>query len=159
MSDPHGGTLCPTLDERGSAGDASPMIEAVLGAVVVVASLAWRFAFAHSTVEVELWQTITYTGAAFLAIGLVRDVILKLTVKRGPPVRTGEKLICFESVVGTLLVAAGLALMALEVARPFMLASPTLATWVGALLIASGLTKDVVMVFKREKDHVNIIPW
>jgi hypothetical protein len=134
-------------------------IEGILGALVLVASIAWRFALAHASVEVELWQVVTWTGAAFLAIGLVRDVVLRLTVERRPPVRAGEKLICFESVAGALLVAAGLALLALDVHRIFLVAQPTVASWAGALLITSGLTKDVVMVFKREKNHANIIPW
>jgi hypothetical protein len=134
-------------------------IEGILGTLVLVASIAWRLALAYASVEVELWQVVTWTGAAFLAIGLVRDVVIRLTVERRPPARAGEKLICFESAAGALLVAAGLALLALDVHRAFLVAQPTVASWAGALLIASGLTKDVVMVFKREKNHANIIPW
>ncbi|MBI3725287.1 hypothetical protein HY251_15250 [bacterium] len=136
------------------------MIEAALGLLVAGAALVFRFAGSDREVEVQLWHYVTYTGAAFLAIGLVRDMILIL--KRGrteKPRHAGEKLICFESVSGALLVMAGMALYLVGVERAWHPDLSWLGVYAGGLFVVSGQTKDVVMVFKREKDHANLIPW
>src|SRR5688572_21721728 len=77
--------------------------ETVLGVLLGVGCGAWRFVAGSPAVAVELWQVVTYTGVALLGIGLVRDLYIKFVVKPGAPKRAGEKLICFESLVGSLL--------------------------------------------------------
>ena len=138
---------------------ASKRREAALGVLVAIGCGVWRFAAGSPPVVVELWQLITYTGVALLGIGLVRDLYIKFLVKADAPKRAGEKLICFESLVGALLVAKGLALLGLGVARSFDTEVATLGVYLGALFVVSDLVKDVVVVFKREKDHLNLIPW
>ena len=135
------------------------MIETGLGVLLALVAVVWRLGFESPEVEVDVWQYVTYTGVALLAVGLVRDVIVKLTHRGPPPRRAGEKLICFESTVGALLVASGLALLGAEVHRAFHPALASLALWGAFLLVVSGKTKDVVMVFRTEKNHANVIPW
>jgi hypothetical protein len=134
-------------------------VEKWIGAALVLGSALWRFGFAAPEVEVELWQYVAYTGVAFLAIGLVRDLAIKFSRAPREPRSAGEKLICFESVAGALLVAAGLSLLGLEVHRAFHPTLASLGIWAGFIFVASGETKDVVMVFRREKNHLNLIPW
>lgn len=136
------------------------MLEAILGLLVAMAALGARFTGFDRDTDVELWQYVTYTGAGFLAIGLVRDVLI--LIRRGgarQPKRAGEKLICFESLAGSLLVVAGLALLLASVERQWHPSLSSLGIYAGAIFVASGGTKDVVLVFKREKDHMNLIPW
>ena len=133
--------------------------ETALGVLVAGGCGAWRFAGGSPAVSVELWQLVAYTGVALLAIGLVRDLWIKFFIKAEAPKRAGEKLICFESLVGSLLVASGLGLFGLGVARPFDTSAATLGIYLGFLFVVSDAIKDVVVVFKREKDHLNLIPW
>jgi hypothetical protein len=133
--------------------------EALLGGVVIAGSAVWRIAAASPIVGVELWQLVTYTGVALLGVGLVRDLWIKFLVKAAAPRRTGEKLICLESLTGGLCVVAGLTLCGLGVARVFDVAAASLGVYAGVLLVASDFIKDVVVVFRREKDHLNLIPW
>jgi hypothetical protein len=133
--------------------------ETVLGGALVLASAVWRFGFASSEVEVDAWEYVVYSGVALLAVGLVRDVAIKLRSGPREPRRAGEKVICFESVLGASLVGAGLLLLGADVHRLFHPALASLGIWAGFLLVLSGETKDVVMVFRREKDHINLIPW
>lgn len=134
--------------------------EAAIGALLIVAMTVWRFSFPYSKVDVEFWQYVTYSGGVFLAIGLVRDVIIKLTAKSTcAPQRAGEKMICLESLVGPLLVFGGLAALAVGVRELFRAPIPYLGMYLGVIFIVSGLTKDIVIVFRREKNHINVIPW
>jgi hypothetical protein len=135
------------------------MVERILGGAIALAAIAAALGLERREVEVELWQVVAYSGAAFLAIGLVRDVWIKLARRASAPRRAGEKLICFESLAGALLVASGLALLGASVHRPFHPTVAGLALWGGLLVVLSGETKDLVIVFKREKDHLNVIPW
>ena len=136
------------------------MLEAILGLLIAALALAARFTGFDRETDVELWQYVTYTGVGFLGIGLVRDVLIVIR-RRGArqPKHAGEKLICFESLVGSLLVAAGIALLLADVKREWHPALSSLGIYAGAIFVASGGTKDVVLVFKREKDHMNLIPW
>ena len=118
-----------------------------------------RPAASSPRIGVELWQAVTYTGVALLGIGLVRDLYIKFLVKAEAPKRAGEKLICLESLLGMLLVSSGLALYLLGVARPFEPEAATLGIALGVIFIASDWIKDVVVVFRRKKDHLNLIPW
>ncbi len=59
----------------------------------------------------------------------MRDLWIKLFVKAQAPKRAGEKLICFESLVGSLLVASGLGLFGLDVVRRFDTKAPTLGVY------------------------------
>jgi hypothetical protein len=134
--------------------------EAKIGGLLFVGMLAWRLGFTYPTVDVDLWQYITYSGGAFLAIGLVRDVIIKLTAKSAcAPRRAGEKMICLESLVGPMLVFGGLVLLAVGVHNVWRPPVPMLGIYLAALFIVSGMTKDIVIVFRREKNHINVIPW
>src|SRR5581483_10214079 len=127
-------------------------LEGKLGGVLAVAALVWRLGFASPAVDVELWEAVTYSGAAFLGIGLVRDIVIKLTKRTGAPQRSGEKLICFESLTGALLVASGLGLFGVDAKCTFHPVAASVALWGALLLVLSGETKDVVLVFKKEKD-------
>jgi hypothetical protein len=134
-------------------------LEARIGGALALAGAIGRFGFDARPVEVELWEAVTYSGAAFLAIGLVRDVAIKLLRRGTAPRRSGEKLICLESLLGALLVASGLGLLAIDVRRAFHPAVASVAIWGALLLVLSGETKDLVLVLRREKDHANLIPW
>jgi len=135
-------------------------LELGIGAVVLLGAVGWRVAAEPPLVQAELWQAITYPGCALLGIGLVRDLWIKL-VKR--PVRearrSGEKLICLESLVGALLVASGLGLLGLGVMHELDLRASTIGMALGVTFLVSGAIADVVVVFKRDKDHLNLIPW
>jgi hypothetical protein len=133
--------------------------EAALGVIGAIGCGVWRGVGGSPPIGIELWQLVAYTGVALLGIGLVRDLYIKFFVKAEAPKRAGEKLICFESLVGALLVASGLGLFGLGVTRPFDTVAATLGIYLGALFVVSDLIKDVVVVFKREKDHLNLIPW
>jgi hypothetical protein len=133
--------------------------EAAFGVIVAIGCGVWRGVGGSPAVGVELWELVTYTGVALLGIGLVRDLYIKFFMKAEAPKRAGEKLICFESLVGSLLVASGLGLFGLGVTRPFATETATLGVYLGVLFVVSDLIKDVVVVFKREKDHLNLIPW
>lgn len=134
--------------------------ELVLGTLTIAAGIVLRFTGLDRPFPIELWQAVTWTGAAFLAMGLVRDLWIVATKTREKPVKkAGEKTLCFESGAGMLLVAAGLALLAVGVKRPFAPEAGWLVAYAGVLLIANGWTKDLVLVFRREKDHLNLIPW
>lgn len=109
------------------------MLEAAIGLLVAAAALGLRFTSFDRELEVQLWHYVTYTGATFLGIGLVRDVIIILAKGRtAKPLSKGEKLICFESVAGALLVASGLALLALEVDRAWHPALSSLGLYLGS---------------------------
>jgi hypothetical protein len=134
--------------------------ESWIGGGLAAAGLVWRLAFPHPSVEIEFWQGVTFTGAAFLAVGLVRDVLILLLAKRTcPPKRAGEKTICLESLVGPLLVFAGLGILGAGVHHAFRPPLPSVGIYLGLLFIVSGRTKDVVVVFRREPNHMNVIPW
>lgn len=134
--------------------------EAWLGGAVLLASLV-LFALPHGRVEVELGRAIAWTGAGFLAVGLVRDVTIKLSVapQACPPQRAGEVTLCFESLGGALLVLLGLAALVARVHHALDVATPWVGVWAGALIALSGLTKDVVLAFRLERNHLNVIPW
>ncbi len=136
------------------------MIEAVLGVLLIAGSVAWRFAWPYTTLDVHFWQYVTYAGAAYLAIGLVRDILIKLFAKGGCELRrAGEFTLCLESTVGPLIVAAGLGVLAAGVKHVFHMPLPSLGIALGALFIVSGLLKNIVIVFRYEKNHVSLIPW
>jgi hypothetical protein len=133
--------------------------ESAFGVLLAVGCGIWRFAAGSPPAPTELWQLVAYTGVALLAIGLVRDLYIKFFMKAEAPKRAGEKLICLESLIGSLLVAAGLGLLGLGVTRPFETEAATLGVFLGGLFVVSDFMKDVVVVFRREKDHLNLIPW
>lgn len=136
------------------------MMESVLGVLVISGSIAWRFAWPYKTFDVHLWQTLVYGGAAYLFIGLVRDLYIKLSGKAGCELRkAAEPTICLESVIGPLIIAVGLIALGIGVKHVFHAPLPFLGVALGALFIVSGLLKNIVLVFRYEKDHISLIPW
>jgi hypothetical protein len=135
------------------------MIELVAGLVIALGALGLRLLGHDREVEVELWQYVTYTGAALLALGLVRDVLALPCRCQVKPHRAGEPTICVESLTGLLLVSSGLALYLLDVSRSWHPALSSLGFYAGALCVVSKRMKDTVLVLRREKDHANLIPW
>ena len=136
------------------------MPEIVIGLLAAALSVVWRFAWPYRTIDVQFWEYVTYAGAAYLAVGLVRDVLIKLLSKSGGELRrAGEPTLCLESAVGPLMVAAGLAVLLAGVKHTFHAPMPYLGVALGALFIVSGLCKDVVLVFRKEKNHSSLIPW
>lgn len=136
--------------------------EMLIGIAVIAGSIAWRVGgFAdYPTVEIQFWQLVTYSGAAYLAVGLVRDVIIKIFLKAQCPIRKAEHpTICLESTIGPIIVFQGLGVMLAGVRHEYALAAPTLGIVFGALCILSGLLKDLVVTFQREKNHIAFIPW
>lgn len=140
-------------------------VETVLGAAcIVVGAVAGLTTDAPPAFSVPLWLAIDASGASFLFVGLVRDLWLLVKARRAGRSarreRTGpEKPICLESLLGSLVVAVGLVFLALGVRHGFEPGWPGVAIWAGVLLVLSGLVKDVVLVFRIEKDHGNVILW
>jgi hypothetical protein len=138
------------------------MTEIVLGVLVLLSGITWRALGDSAHLPVQLWQAITYAGVAVLGVGLIRDlsiVIRRFRKKSGPPRCACDKMICLESTVGSLLVASGLGILLLGVQHEMLVRHASLAIAAGVVLIASGYGKDVVVIFRREKDHQNVIPW
>ncbi|HZU98114.1 MAG TPA: hypothetical protein VFF73_15530 [Planctomycetota bacterium] len=135
------------------------MIEIVFALAIALGALAARLTGHDGDVEVQLWQLVTYSGAGLLAIGLVRDLLILKCRACATPRRAGEVLVCLESVSGVLLVGSGLGLCAASVEKAWHPALSTLGFFVAAVFVASAGAKDVVLAFKRERDHLNVIPW
>ena len=135
--------------------------ETILGALAFVGGAACLAVRDTPVVSVELWQAITYSGVAFLGVGLARDLwrIMRRTPGEARPKRAGEPLICFESLAGGLLVVVGLLALAGDVRRTFQPQAAALAAYAGVLLVLSGLTRNTVIACRCEKDHASVIPW
>ena len=137
------------------------MPEFAIGLLLIAGGTIWRFAFSFQEVPLELGELIAYCGAAYLGIGLVRDLILKYSGKPSceAPKRADLPTICFESFVGPIITAAGLALLVAGVQHPVRPSIPALVITLGVLFIVSGAAKDLVFKFAREKNHRSVIPW
>lgn len=140
-------------------------LETVLGALMIAGGiLTSAFIDSPATYRIEFWQTFTWTGIGLLGIGLVRDIWLIIKARRAgksarPERAADEKPICVESLLGSILVLAGLLFLGLDVHRTFEPGWPGILLFLGFLFVVSGLIKDLVVVFKVEKDHGNVILW
>lgn len=135
------------------------MPEIVIGLLLAAAGLVWRFAFDPPERDVELWLLLTAAGGIYLAIGLVRDVMIKLFVKPGPPCKAEHPTICLESTIGPIVVAVGLAVLLIGIRFPFRPSYALLIVALGGLFAVSGLLKNVVVSFRIEKNHSSFLPW
>lgn len=136
--------------------------EVLIGGLLIVGGAIWRLAFpgTYQVLNVQFWQWLTYSGAAYLAIGLVRDLYLKYAKKPTcPPVRAGEPTICLESTVGPIIVGMGIAVLAVGVRHVFHTPLPAIVIGLGVLFVLSGVSKDIVIVFRRDPNHISLIPW
>ncbi len=140
-------------------------VETVLGSLCAAGGLAASVWMNDPPgISLPLWLAVDAVGAALLGIGLVRDLWLIVKARRAgrsarPERKSADKPICLESLLGALLVAVGLVCLATGVQRPMTPSLPVLVTGAGLVFIVSGLIKDVVLVFRIEKDHGNVILW
>ena len=137
------------------------MAEIVIGILLIVGAAVWLFTGSvPAPLTVQFWQLVTYSGVAYLAIGLVRDVLIRFLVKRPEKLRRADyPTLCLESFVAPLVVLAGLGILLAGVRHAFQPTLPALGLALGALFILSGLLKDIVIKFAREKHHTSYIPW
>lgn len=135
------------------------MPEIVIGLLLAVTGLVWRFAFDPPERDVELWLLVTAAGGIYLAIGLVRDVLLLFFVKPGPPCKAEHPTICLESTIGPIVVALGLTVLLIGVRFPFRPSYGLLLVALGGVFAVSGLLKNVVVSFRIERNHRSFLPW
>jgi hypothetical protein len=137
--------------ERGLDG-----IGFVLGVALLVAAPALR-------VEITRPMLVVLAGVVLLASGLARD--LARIALHGRPIvasadgRPGELRLCLESTLGLLAVAVGLG------GRVWQ-ACPVIPVPVGGLVLGGAvvaalghLTRNLVVVFRREANHRNVVFW
>jgi len=141
-------------------------LETILGALLIAGGAACLFfERAWPVIGLKFWQGVTYSGVTLLGIGLIRDIGLIVKARRAgvSAKKTREegadKPICVESVVGAIIVACGLVCLGFGVQRPMRPTVPALVLYLGLIFVISGLIKDLVLVFKVEKDHGNVILW
>jgi hypothetical protein len=113
--------------------------------------------------EITRPMLVVLAGVVLLASGLARDLArLALEDRPGataPDGRPGELLLCVESTLGLLAVAAGLG-------GWFWQAGPVIPVPVGGLVLGGAvvaafghLTRNLVVVFRREANHRNVVFW
>jgi len=146
---------------RGAAGivwteRAVDLAALALGAVLWVAAPAIRAA--------TTWpMLVVMSGVVLLASGLARDLV-RIAIEPRPMAspregQPGELRLCLESTLGLSAVAGGLAWR-------FWIPSPPITPPLGALVVSLGavatfghLTRNLVVVFRREPAHRDVVFW
>ena len=102
-------------------------------------------------------------GAVLLAVGLVRDVariaLAGRPVAATPDPRPGELRLCLESTLGLGAVADGLLWRAWSAGPPVTPPLGALVLGLAAVAAFGHLTRNVVVVFRQEPAHRNVVFW
>jgi hypothetical protein len=106
---------------------------------------------------------VVIAGAVLLAVGLVRDVariaLEGRPVAATPDRRPGELRLCLESTLGLGAVAGGLLWRAWSAGPPVTLPLGVLVLGLAAVAALGHLTRNVVVVFRQEPAHRNVVFW
>jgi hypothetical protein len=110
------------------------------------------------------WPMLVVTaGAVLLAVGLVRDVARIALDGRPaaatPDRRPGELRLCLESTLGLGAVAGGLLWQAWSSGPPITPSLGALVLGLAAVAAFGHLTRNVVVVFRQEPAHRNVVFW
>ena len=132
-------------------------------ALAIVMGLALRLAAPETSIVTTRPMLLVAAGVVLLGVGLARD--LARIALEGRPVATapdrhpGELRLCLESTLGLGAVAAGLAwrLGAASAARPVSVGGLVLA--LAAVATLGHLTRNLVVVLRREPAHRNVVFW
>jgi len=138
-------------------------VERGLDGIALVVGIALLGAAPALRAEITRPMLVVLAGVVLLASGLARDLARIALEGRpratAPDGRPGELRLCFESTLGLLAVAVGLGGRVWE-------AGPVLAVPVGGLVLGGAvvaafghLTRNLVVVFRREPDHRNVVFW
>jgi len=132
-------------------------------ALAVAVGLALRLARPEASIVTTRPMLLVAAGVVLLAVGLARDLArLALEgrpVAAAPDRHPGELRLCLESTLGLGAVVAGLAwrLGVGSAARPVPVGTLVLALAVVAAL--GHLTRNLVVVVRREPQHRNVVFW
>ncbi|MBI4639257.1 MAG: hypothetical protein HY731_01095 [Candidatus Tectomicrobia bacterium] len=101
-----------------------------------------------------------YSAALLLGQGLIRD-IARIIMMRGKHSGEKERIpgLCAESTIGMLVILLGLLLTLLGVTQRVALGRTGLTVLVGIILVIGFMTKDYVLIVRKEKDHASLIVW
>ena len=127
----------------------------ILGFVPLLGWIVHRF-----PLELPLGKWVGFAAALMLLQSLFRDVVLWWQQRRQD--KSAQRKIgclCAESTVGLTLVFAAIAMSLFGAQKQLQLSGLEASVWAGSILLVGFLTKNYVVIIRKEKNHGSINVW